>query len=731
VIMGLLTLFVCSVAGQKKPYDSLEEALFATTRLRGEAGPSGVNWIGDGNRYSYSKSDRGDQQIWIFNPSDQTGELVFSESGHTFPGSEIPFSYTDYQWANNDACLLFQTNFQPIWRYSGNADYYYYSLEDTTMKPMVEGAFTAEVSPDGKKLVYGKQGDLFLFDLAAGTHSRLTHDAEEHFYNGRFGWAYEEEFGLVQAWEWSPDSRYIAFWQSDERKVPRYRLTDFAGQHPEYFEIPYPKVGDPPPLVRIGVIDTETRSTRWLDIDLEGGYIPRIYWTSEPQTLAVVWMNRSQDHMKLFLCHTQTGEKALVLEEKSDTWIDIFDFFAGELHLLYFPEEMNSFFWISDRDGFSHIYRYDYEGRLIGQVTAGNYDVVAIRAIDPREKRLYYLSTEVSPLERNLYSVKFNGRGKKRLTEAPGNHRVDVGPAGRYFIDGYSDVHTPPRTDLRDGNGSLVSMLAGHENALAHMEAYTYAGRELFNFTTEDGQQIDGYLIRPVDFDPQRSYPLLLSVYGGPGSQGVYNSFESNGWNQYLAQRGFVIANINNRGNGGYGRDFEKIVHRQLGRWETYDFAQAAKYLSEMEWIDGERIGIMGHSYGGFSAGAALLTYPEIFKAGILTAPPADHLNYDCIYTERYMDLLEDNPDGYRQSSLITHAGNLEGHLMLVHSLMDDNVHPQHTFQLVRALIDRGKRFDLKIYPPGSHGVAYDRNSRLLLYTEYLDFLEEHLQPDQ
>jgi dipeptidyl-peptidase-4 len=724
----LLVVLSFSVAGQKKHYASLGEALYGGMQLRGEPGPSGVTWIDGGNRYSFTRRDGGDRQIRVFDPFDQTETLIFRESDHTFPGSDKPFSYRSYQWAGDDAYLLFQTNFRPIWRYSGNADYYYYSLEEGTMRPVVEDAFTARVSPDGRKVGYGKDGDLFVFDLATETHTRLTDDAEEHFYNGRFGWAYEEEFGLVRAWEWSHDSRYIAFWQSDERMVPLYRLTDFSGQHPEYLEIPYPKVGDPPPVVRIGVLDVSAGSGKWLDIDLDGGYIPRIYWTARPHTLAVVWMNRPQDHMKLYLVDVESGEKEVVLEEQSDTWIDIFDFFAGELHLLYFPEDEETFFWISDRSGFSHIYRYDYEGRMIGQVTEGNFDVVAIEAIDTGKKRLCYLSTEVSPLEQNLFAVKFSGKGKKRLTGAPGNHRVTVAPRGQYFIDRYSDVTTPSVTELRDGTGRLVRELAGHDNTTDHLEEYEYAGRELFTFTTEDGQQIDGYLVKPMDFDSSRTYPLILDVYGGPGSQDVYNSFETSGWVQYLAQQGFVIADINNRGNGNYGRDFEKIVYRQLGKWESHDFAEAARFLAEKEWIDEARIGIMGHSYGGFSAGISLLTYPGVFRAGILTAPPADHANYDCIYTERYMGLLEENPGGYRESSLITHAGNLGGHMLLVHSLMDDNVHPQNTFQLVTALIDQGKKFGLKIFPPGHHGVAYDMNSRLLLYSEYLDFLEEHLK---
>jgi len=724
----LLLLFSLTTVAQKKAYSSLAEAFMEGSSLRGDRGPSGVEWIAGSDKYSFTKRDGGAQQIWIRDIPGHTEEMVFNAADHSFPGTEQNFRYRSFQWTRDYRHLLFQCNFQPIWRYSGNADYYLYSLDDQSLVPIVSGAFTAEVSPDGSKVGYGKDGDLFSFDLKNAKHLQLTDDGAEKYYNGRFGWANEEEFGLVQAWVWSNDSKYIAFWQSDEREVPVYKLTDFQGQHPEYMEIPYPKVGDAPPLERLGILNTADGSRKWLDFDPEGGYMPRIYWTSRPHTLAVVWMNREQNHLKLYLFDVENGDKKMILEEKHPAWLDIFDFFAGELHLFYFPEEMDSFFWISDRSAYSHIYQYDYEGNLLNQVTSGSYDVVSIKAIDPAKKTLYYLSCEPSPMERNLYRIKFNGKAKKQLTSGPGNHRVNVAPEGRWFIDSYSSTKTPSTVNLVDEKGKVVRELAGHQRTLEHLENYKYAERELFSFLTTDSQKIDGYLVKPMDFDSTRSYPLLLAVYGGPGSQGVYNSFESNPWTQYLAQQGYVIANINNRGNGGYGSAFEKVVHKQLGIWETQDFAEAALFLSGKAWIDRERIGIMGHSFGGFSAGMSLLLHPDVFKAGIVTAAISDHRNYDCVLTEKYMGLLEDNAEGYRESSMVHLAGNLEGKLMLVHSLMDDNVHPQNTFQFTKALIDAGKSFDLKIFPPGAHGVAYDMNSQFMLYREYLNWLNLNLK---
>lgn len=724
----LLILITLSVTAQKKRYTSLQEAMFAGMSLRGDRGPSGVEWIENSDQYSFTRSEQRTQQIWTYDIKTEAEVMVFSEGDFTFPDSEEAFKYRSFQWTRDYQYLLFQCNFERIWRNSGNADYYLYSLKDKSLKSITEGAFTAEVSPDGKKVGYGKDGDLFTFDLETGEHIQLTTDGADKFYNGRFGWANEEEFGLVQAWEWSNDSKYIAFWQSDEREVPVYKLTDFSGQHPEYMEIPYPKVGDNPPVERLGIINTENGEKEWLNFDPEGGYMPRIYWTSMENTLAVVWMNRAQDHLKLYLFDVVSGKKTMILEEKDDAWLDIFDFFAGEMHLFNFPEDMESFFWISDRDAYSHIYQYDYEGNVLGQVTSGAYDVVGIKAINPDKKTLYYLSCEVSPMDRKLYSVKFNGKGKKQLTTTPGNHRVNVAPEGKYFIDSYSDTKTPSTVDLREGNGKLIKNLAGHDRATAFLESHEYVQRELFSFVTSDGQKIDGYMIRPMNFDPQKSYPLLLAVYGGPGSQGVYNSFETSGWNQYLAQQGYVVANINNRGNGGYGSDFEKIVHKQLGKWETNDFAEAAEFLAKESWIDRDRIGIMGHSFGGFSAGMSLLLHPDVFKAGIVTAAISDHKNYDCVLTEKYMGLLDGNEEGYKNSSMVALAGNLEGKMMLVHSLMDDNVHPQNTFQLAKAMIDNGKSIDLKIYPPGTHGVAYDMKSRIFLYSEYLNWLNENLK---
>ncbi len=717
------------VDAQKQKYGSLQEAIFSARNLSGSRGPSNLVWIRGGSQYSFTKVSNGAQEIWIHDIASGEEELVFSAEGKKFADGG-DFRYRSFQWAGDYQYILFQTNFSPVWRYSGNSDYYYYSLDENEMDLIVEQAFTAEVSPDGKKLGYGKNGDLYMYEFDSNQTVRFTDDAEEHFYNGRWGWAYEEEFGLVQAWKWSPNSKYIAFWQSDERHVPIYILTDFSGLHPEYMEVPYPKVGDPAPYVKIGVIDTESGNREWIDFDLKGGYIPRIYWTSNEGQLALVYMNRPQNLVEVYMADVTSGDKEMIYRETSDSWIDIFDFFAGELDHFYFPADMEAFFFVSERDGWAHIYSISYDGKKVKQVTDGAYEVIGIKAINTGKKTLYYLSTEVSPLEHHLYSIKFNGKGKKQITSAEGNHSVDVSPDGMYFLDRYSSADEPGHVEFSSTKGKLVTDMTDITNVENFLESHVYAPRELFTFTTSDGQELDGYLIKPIDFDPEKSYPLLLDIYGGPGSQGVYNTFETNGWHQWLAQEGYVIASVNNRGNGGYGSAFEKIVHGQLGKYEARDFVETVEFLAENSWVDGENMAIRGHSYGGFMSGFTMVNHPGVFKASIVAAPNSDHRLYDCILTERLMGLYEDNEEGYTNSAIATNADKLEGKMLLVHSLMDENVHPQHTFQLVNAFIQAGKDVDLRIYPPGNHGVAYDLTSYMLLMGQYTDYLNEHLKSE-
>ncbi|MGK7392367.1 MAG: S9 family peptidase [Candidatus Cyclobacteriaceae bacterium M2_1C_046] len=731
ILIALLFLWLPSLVLAQEKYKSLQEALFSSSKLSGKGGPQSINWIDKGERFSYIKDGDILPEIWSYQPSKDKEELVFKANGLKFPDSQVDFNYEDFQWSKDSKYLLFKTNFRPIWRRSGISDFYFYDVKDKSVELVAKDAMTSELSPDGKYVGYERGGNLFTYDFNSKKETQLTNDAEEYFYNGRFGWAYEEEFGLAQAWKWSPNSEYIAFWQTDERDVPIFQMTDYEGQHNEYVKLPYPKVGDTNPSVKIGAIDISSGEKVWMDLDLDGGYIPRIYWTSVPGQLAVVHLNRKQDHLKLFFYDVKTGKGKLVMEEKSEAWVDVFDFFAGIMHLFFFPEDKEEFLWISDRDGYSHIYRYDYNGNLLNQVTKGNWEVVRVEAVDSKSNTIYYTSTEGSPLERHLYTVNFKGSGKKRLSNEPGRHSFNVSPHGKYYFDEYSNITTPKQVNLYTTKGKLLKNYENNAEVKEYIENHFYAPKELMQFTTTDGQVLDISIIKPANFDPEKQYPLVLNIYGGPGAQSVYNQFATNGWEQYLAQEGYVIASVNNRGSGGYGSDFEKIVYRQLGKWESHDFVETAKHLANLPWVDGNNMAIRGHSYGGYMASYTVLTHPDVFKVALVGAPVTDWRLYDSIYTERYMDLLSDNEDGYIQSASTTHAENLKAKMFIAHSAMDENVHIQNTMQLVKGLIDNGKDHDLRIYPPGAHGVAYNGRSYVLLYQQYVDYLDEHLKSTQ
>jgi dipeptidyl-peptidase 4 len=552
-------------------YQSLQHALFSAGQLIGERGPQNVTWIEGGERFSYMEYNQEEQsnEIRVYSPADDEEILLFRNSEYTFPGSEREFDFRSFQWSDDFRYLVFQSDFQPIYRYSGTSDYYYYSIEDNTLELIAEAAFTAELSPNGQKVAYHRNGEMFVFDLDSSEETQLTFDAKDNFYNGRFGWVYEEEFGQVQAWKWSHDSRYIAYWQSDERHVQRFVSTDYEGQYPEYTDIPYPKVGEKNPIVRIGVVDVETGENRWMEIDLGEDLIPRIYWTSNDGELAVVKMNRQQNELELYFYDVESGSGTLIMEEQAEKgWIDVFDFFAGIDDHFFFPEDREEFLWISDRSGFKHLYRYGYDGSLINQVTAVEWQVTNVFAVNSEEGRIFYESTEDSPLERHLYSIGFDGSDKIKHSYEEGRHSFSMGQNGRYYIDTWSNTSTPTQVELwtTENGGEKLKKLVNNQGVKEYIEHYAYSERELFSFTTSEDVDLDGFFLKPHNFDPEEQYPLIMMIYGGPSSQGVYNQFETNAWYQFLTQQGYVIANVNNRGSGGYGRDFEKSVYLNLGQ---------------------------------------------------------------------------------------------------------------------------------------------------------------------
>jgi len=733
LLLAFLTSSISAQQGtQKEKYKDLREAFTAGRKLSGESGPRSVNWIDNGDRYSYISMNREDNtsEIRAYNPGKDEDDLIFNGDSLKFPDSDNKFNYRSFEWGQDSKHLLFQTNFKKIYRRSGNSDYYVYSLDDKMLTLAAKDARTAELSPDGSRIGYERAGNMFVYDFNAKMEKQLTTDGGEgNIFNGHYDWVYEEEFGQAQAWSWSNDNKYIAYWHFDESPVPVYQMTDFDGLHPKYEKIAYPQVGDPNAEIKIGVVNVSSGKNVWINTGVTGEYyIPRIYWTSEPNVLAVVVLNRAQNDMKLFFCNVATSESKLIMEEKSDTWIDVYDFYSGVNDMLTFPADSKEFFWISDRDGHQHVYRYDYDGKLIQQVTKGDWTVTKVDGIDMDNEVIYYESTEASPLQRQLYSIKFDGTGKKRITLAEGTHRINMSPNCKYFIDTYSSISQPTQVEVSSPTEGMLKKLVDNKSVTEFLEKHEYSPIELSSFTTTDSVKLDISMIKPFDFDPSKKYPVILAIYGGPGSQAVYDRFNTSGFDQYLAQKGYIIVDVNNRATANYSSHFMKQVYKHLGKWESNDFVETAKYLATLPYVDKDNMAIMGTSYGGYSTTFAMLAHPGVFKVGIANSPVTDWRLYDDIYTERYMGLLSDNEDGYIKSASTTYAKNLQGHLLLIHSDLDDNVHIANTMQLLTALTNAGKDFDLRIFPPGAHGAAYNMQSYFLLRQVYYNYLDRWLK---
>lgn len=726
--LALCCLLPFGVMAQTKPgYTSLEDALQSAGKLYGNPGPQSVNWTDGGNKYSFISND----EIRSMDPKTQKDELVFTNNGLKFPGTDSAFNYESFQWSHDSKHLVFKTNFRPIYRRSGISDYYIYDLAGKQLKQAAKDARSAELSPDGSKVGIERGGNMYVYNFATAKETQLTNDqTDEHgTFNGHYDWVYEEEFGQAQAWNWSPDNKYMAFWQFDERKVPDFQMTNFEGNHPDQIHISIPQVGDANPSVKIGVIDVESGKKVWLTPDETGDfYIPRIYWTSTPDVIALMTLNRAQNHMKLYFFNVKTGEHHVVLEEQNKTWVAIFNFYTNVNDMIYFPEKSKEFFWVSDRSGYYHIYRYGYDGKLINQVTKGNWDMIKVSGIDAQAKKIWYLSAEDSGLDQQFYTINFDGSGKTKLSAVTGFHDINMSPNTKYYLDSYSNVSTPLHVTLNDDKGKVLKTLEDNQAVNDYTKTHAYSAPEFFKFKTADGAMLDGYYIKPFNFDPNKKYPLVMTVYGGPESHDIFNNFSSDAWQQWLAQNGYVVANVNNHGVANYGSAFMKSVYKQLGKLESSDFAETAQYLAKMPFVDGGNMAIMGTSYGGFSTTYTLLTHPGVFKVGIANSPVTDWRLYDDVYTERYMAPLNENLEGYKTSSDMPYAKNLKDHLLLIHSMSDDNVHPANTMQLLTALTNAGKDAELRIYPPGAHGAAYNWESYRLIQNVSFQFLEKNLK---
>ena len=638
--------------------------------------------------------------------------------------SDIDLNFNGYTFNNNESLILLETESEQLYRHSKQSIYYLYNLKTKEITQISENKIRLpEFSPDSKYIAYIYRNNIYTYNIASQQTKKITHKGlPNKIICGATDWVYEEEFGFTKGYQWAPNSQLIAYYTFDESKVPEFSMDIFEeGLYPTQDRFKYPKAGERNSSVKINIFNINNGENVVAKINKKNEfYFPRIKWTNKSNQLFVQRLNRHQNHLELLSVNPVTGDPSLVLEEKENTYIDIHD------NLIFYDDD-SYFLWTSEKDGYNHIYIYNINGTEIRQITKGDWEVTKFYGYHQKHKTLYYQSTERSPLQRDIYSINVFGKKKKLLSKNTGSNKAQFSTNYKYFINTHSSANNPNIINLYNAKGKKQRTIKNSNKLNETLKDYELTKKEFFDFTTEQGFQLNGWMMKPVDFDQNKQYPVLMYVYGGPGSQTVKDEWGGHYmWYQMLCQQGYIIVSIDNRGTGGRGAEFKKCTYKELGNLETIDQIEGAKYLSSLPYVDKNRIGIWGWSYGGYMSSLCILKGSNYFNTAIAVAPVTNWRFYDTIYTERYMQTPQENPDGYDLNSPINHVDSLSGNYLLIHGSADDNVHVQNTYEMVNALTKANKQFTLFIYPDKNHGI-YGGNTRLHLFTQITDFITKNL----
>ena len=700
------------------------EALEEASRLAPQGPGNPLAWNADGTKFLYRQG----RQLLVYDPGLKSSKELLDTSAldaaAVKPASQDP---QPFDWENR---RVRETPVQ--WSSAGNQILYSTGGDVFTIDPAT-GKWTQltktpvrerdpKLSPDGKSIAFRRDWDLYTLDIASKRETRLTTGGSDILRNGGLDWVYPEELDLGTAFWWSPDSKSIAYLQSDLTREQIYPHEDLRGPRAIYEPQHYPQAGGNNPDVRVGVVAATGGKTQWLDAagsavnSRDEHLIARVAWTPDSQNLYIVRPNRVQNRMELLSVAVASGKASRILEESDRYWVNLPDDPV-------FVNGGKQFLTLSERDGFRHLYLYSNDGTQVRQLTKGPWEVTGIAGVDEAVGRVYFTSSETSPLERQLYSIQLTGADKHQLSAGSGTHSIAMGPGARFYLDTFSNVSSPPRTTLYSGEGRELGVYREADRRIA--DQYEILPTELLTFKGSDGTLFYSRLIRPAGFDAAKKYPAIVLVYGGPGAQGVRNAWAGVDLDQVFAQAGFVVWQMDNRGSTGRGHAFETPIFRKLGPVELADQVAGVEHLVSLGFVDRARVGVRGWSYGGFMTLNVMLNAPDVFKAGIAGAPVTNWRNYDTIYTERYMSLPKDNPDGYAMTALPPQAKNLKGSLMIAHNVEDDNVLFQNTVQMIDALQRAGKRFEMQVYTQKTHAVTGAEAQQL--NATMLDFFERTL----
>lgn len=640
-------------------------------------------------------------------------------------GQKINLNMDNYQFSSDESKVLITTDVEEIYRHSFTATFYIWDIKNEKLISLSSNGKQqlATFSSDGINIVFVRDNNLFIKNISAGTEEQITKDGlKNNIINGAPDWVYEEEFAFSRGFDWSPDGCKLAFMSFDESKVKEFEFQMYEKLYPETIKYKYPKAGEDNSVVSVFVYDLKTKTTKKMNVGSETNqYIPRIKWTNNPNQLCITRLNRLQNKLELLLANTDNGESKVMFTEENKYYIDITD-------NLTFLKNNKQFLWTSELDGYNHIYLYDMNGKLVKQITKGNWDVVAFKGMDETNGKLYYISGEEKPTQHNLYSIKLDGTDKKLLSSKTGWNEASFSKDMKYYINQNTNANTPEYATIHSVDGKELKVLEDNNVLKERMKIYNFSKKEFFSFKTSEGIELNAWMIKPINFDTLKKYPVFVYFYGGPGSQEVTDqwSYTDYVWHQFLAQHGYIVACVDNRGTGARGQEFKKCTYLQLGKLETIDQIEFAKYLSTLNYVNSERIGVFGWSYGGYLSTLCMTKGADYFKAGVAVAPVTNWRFYDNIYTERFMRTPQENAMGYDQNSPINHIKKLKGKFLLVHGTADDNVHTQNSFELINKLVENNKQFEMQFYPNKNHGIR-GGNTRLHLFTKISDFIFNNL----
>jgi len=735
----LIALTICALGRQpfalarQKPAPAAQPGELTVDRIYGQPSLSGrltrgIAWSPDGKRLTFLEA-RGTgreakTELWSLDPSSGERSVLIpsdkletilpappsKQSQATGAGRHAP---SQYQWAPGGDALLFEGPNALAW----------FDLKTQTGRVLVsdkDDLTDVKISPDGKYVSFLRDHNIWLVSTADGKERAFTTGGSEEIRKGELDWVYPEELDIYSAYWWAPDSSAIAYLEMDERKVTQFPLVDFESYTGEAEQQRYPVAGGTNPVVRVMVGSLSGGEPRAMDIGaVTDIYIPRVNWLPDSRHVAIQRLNREQTVLDLLFADSATGKSSTLLTEKDQYWINVSD----DLH---FFKDGKRFLWSSERSGYRHLYLYGLDGKQLAQLTKGDWEVSHVDGVDEAKGVVYFTATEKSPIERHLYRVALDGSGFARITKEAGMHSVDLSPGANLYVDTYSNATTPPRQDLYRTDGTKAVTL--NENKVEELAQYHLSPVEFSTVKSHDGVSLNCFLIKPPHFDPAKKYPVIVYTYGGPHEQVVLNAWEDSGllWHEMMAQKGYIIFALDNRGSAGRGHVFEKPIHYRFGAQELSDQRDGVAWLQHQPWVDANRIGIWGWSYGGHITLHAMFEAPDLFKVGFAGGPVTDWHFYDTIYTERYMGLPQKNPSGYRESSPVDHAANLKGKLLIAHGTGDDNVHYSNTLALVDDLIGDGKYVEVIAVPGRGHGVN-DAPARKVVWNRLTQFFLDNL----